>query len=270
MRTGHEALYQAIGKAIFTGSRRALVLGMLVLLGLTGCVTETNDPLAQNRDPKKAAQAYVEAGTMYMQRGNMEHANRTLTRAHEIAPNDPAVNNALALFYSIEGNDEQVERHFKKALAEDPEFSQARNNYAVYLFEKGKYDEAIVQLERVTKDYRYARRFKAYENLGICYLKKQDTESAKAAFNRALQLNSNLPVSLLEMAELSLTEGDNKLASRYLKKYESIAPPSPRQLWLGIRLQRELGDKNKLASYELALKNMFPGSAEYKAYKASL
>ena len=262
MRTLHRVAFKA--------TLRTLLLGALILQGLVGCVTETNDPLAQNRDPQKAARAYVEAGTLYMQRGKMEHANRTLTRAYEIAPDDPGVNNALALFYSIEGNDEQIEKHFKKALAEDPEFSQARNNYAAYLFDKGHYDQAIEQLDRVTKDYRYARRFKAYENLGICYLHKQDIEAAKSSFNRALQLNGNLPVSLLEMAEISLNEGDSKLSARYLKKYESIAQPSPRQLWIGIRLQRILGDKDKLASYELALKNMFPGSEEFKEYKASL
>ena len=267
-------MYRNLYKACYRVGLKArlgmLVSGFLLVQGLVGCVTETNDPLAQNRDPQKAARAYVEAGTMYMQRGKMEHANRTLTRAYEIAPDDPAVNNALALFYSIEGNDEQIEKHFKKALSEDPEFSQARNNYAAYLFDKGKYDEAIAQLERVTKDYKYLRRFKAFENLGICYLRKDDLESAKASFNRALQLNSNLPVALLEMADIALTEGDSRMASRYLKKYESIAQPSPRQLWIGIRLQRRLGDKDKLASYELALKNMFPGSEEYKEYKASL
>lgn len=263
------ALYKALYRATYRTILRAS-LPVLVVLGVAGCVTETNDPLAQNRDPEKAARAYVDAGTLYMQRGKMEHANRTLTRAYDIAPKDPAVNNALALFYSIEGNDEQIEKHFKIALSEDPDFSQARNNYAAYLFDKGKYEQAIEHLDRVTRDYKYPRRFKAYENLGICYLRTGDVESAKSSFNRALQLNSNLPVSLVEMAEIALTEGDNKMAARYLKKYESIAQPSPRQLWIGIRLQRVLGDKNKLASYELALKNMFPGSDEYKEYKASL
>lgn len=54
-----------------------------------------------------------------------------------------------------------------------------------------------------------------------------------------------------------------------IDRYEKMAPSSARQLWLGIRLQRILGDKNKQASYELALRNLFPGSPEYKAYKAS-
>jgi type IV pilus assembly protein PilF len=244
----------------------SIVFGHLI----AGCVTETNDPLAQNRDPSKAAKTYVEAGTLYMQQRQMDNAARTLKRAEALAPNDPGVNNALALFYSIEGEDEQVERYFKKALSIDPEFSQARNNYAAYLFQKQRYDKAVEHLERVVKDYRYQRRYTAYENLGICYLKLGDKDGAKEAFGRALQLNPNMPNSLIEMGVLSMDEGNNLLAAKYLKKYESISQPSPKQLWLGIRLQRILGDKNKLSSYELALKNLFPGSDEYQAYKASL
>lgn len=256
-------------RQLYRTTFKALLLGFLLSQGLVGCVTETNDPLAQNRDPAKAARIYVEAGTRYLQSRQMENASRTLKRAYEIAPEDPAVNNALALFYTLEGEEEQVVKHYEKALAADPNFSQARNNYAAYLYEKGHYDQAIQHLEKVVKDYQYARRFTAFENLGICYLREGDKEAASAAFNRALQLNPNLPTSLLEMAELSLAEGNNLLASKYLAKYESISQPTAKQLWLGIRLQRILGDKNKLSSYELALKNLFPGSEEYKNFKAS-
>ena len=175
----------------------------------------------------------------------------------------------MALFFSIEGDKPQTEKHFKQALTVDPDFSQARNNYAAFLFQEGRYKDAIQQLERVVKDYRYDRRSTAYENLGQCYLKVNDLEQAEEAFNRALRLNPNLSVSLLELAHLYYEKGNNLAASQYLASYEKISRPSPRQLWLGIRLQRVLGDKNKLASYELALRNMFPGSPEYQAYLAS-
>ncbi len=247
-----------------------VLLGSYTLLGLTGCVTETSDSLAQNRDPDKATKLYVEAGMRYMQVGKMASANIKLKRAEEISPNDASVNNALALFYSIEGDDEMAEKHFKRALDLDAEFSQARNNYAAFLFSKERYEDARKHLEIVVKDYLYPKRYAAFENLGICYRRLGQDEEAKKAFGRALQINAKLPNAILELAEIYLQEGNNLLASRYLKQYEAFAASNPRQLWIGIQLQRRLGDKNKLASYELALKNLFPGSEEFKAYKASL
>lgn len=238
-------------------------------LVLTGCVTETNNRLAQNRDPQKALKAYVDAGMLYMQRNQMDDAHRTLSRAYEIDPKDPSVNNAMALFFSIEGDKKQTEKHFKNALSTDPNFSQARNNYAAFLYKEGRFSDAIGQLEQVTADYRYERRPTAFENLGLCYQRVNETDKAEQAFSRAIRLNPNLSGALLELAHISFDKGNNQQASQYLASHEKLARPSPRQLWLGIRLQRVLGDKNKLASYELALRNMFPGSPEYQAYQAS-
>ncbi len=256
------------------GNRSPVKLRWLNLLAavcflLAGCVTETNNRLSQNRDPQKAVKAYVEAGMLYLQRNQMENAHRTLNRAYDIDPNDAGVNNGLALFFSIEGDKAQTEKHFKKALATDPGFAQARNNYAAFLFSEGRYQDAIEQLERVTTEYRYEKRFAAFENLGLCYLRVGRVEDAEKSFNRALKLNPSLPVSTLEMAEILFDRKDYQAAGTYLSKYEKIAKPSSRQLWLGIRLQRVLGDKNKVASYELALRNMFPTSPEYQAYKAA-
>lgn len=248
---------------------RLLSWPLVLCLLLAGCVTETNDRLAQNKDPQKAVKAYVEAGMRYMQRNQMENAHRTLTRAYDIAPNDPAVNNALALFFSMEGDKAQTEKHYKRAISSDATFSQARNNYAAFLFKEERYKDAIAQLEKVTTDYRYERRFTAFENLGLCYLKVGETEKAEKAFNRALKLNPSMPVALLELAQIHFDKGDHVTAYGYLTSHEKLVRPSPRQLWLGIRLQRILGDQNRLASYELALRNMFPGSPEYQAYMAS-
>lgn len=250
-------------------SRRLSILLATACLLLAGCVTETTNRLAQNKDTDKAVKAYVEAGMLYLQKRQMSNAHRTLHRAYDMKPNDPGVNNGLALFYGIEGDKPQAEKHFKRALSADANFSTARNNYAAFLFAEGRYDEAVQQLERVTKDYRYDRRFTAFENLGLAYQKVGNNAEAQQSFERALKLNPNMPVSLLELAHLHFEQGDNLNAKRYLDQFEKISPPSPRQLWLGIRLQRILGDKNKVASYELALRNLFPGSPEYKAYRAA-
>jgi len=254
----------------FLLASRRLLAALLFGLMLAGCVTETNNRLEQNKDPQKAARAYVDAGMMYMQRNQMDNAHRTLMRAYEIAPDDPAVNNAVALFFSLEGDHAQTEKHFKKALSNDPDFSQARNNYAAYLFKRGDYAQAIEHLERVTKDYRYEKRYTAYENLGLCYLRTGDSDEALASFQRALKLNNSLPISTLEIAQIKFDRGENAVALEYLTRHEKLSKPSPKQLWLGIRLQRILGDQNKLGSYELQLRNMFPASPEYQAYKASL
>ena len=48
----------------------------------------------------------------------------------------------------------------------------------------------------------------------------------------------------------------------YLQRYLEIAKHTPKSLWLGIRIERELGDRDALASYALQLENGYPDSQE--------
>ena len=60
-------------------------------------------------------------------------------------------------------------------------------------------------------------------------------------------------------------------SKRYLDQYSRLAPQnSPRSLWLGIRIERIFGNKDKEASYALALRNLYPYSNEYLKYQATL
>ena len=60
----------------------------------------------------------------------------------------------------------------------------------------------------------------------------------------------------------SIGDGDLQDAQRYLSRLQKAAPQTARSLALGIRIERALGDQDKVASYELALRNQFPDSAE--------
>lgn len=259
------------GVEIIKDKMRVLLV-LVLAFSSAACVTiKEPDALERNRDPERALKTYVTLGVRYLQQRNMEDASRTLNRAYEIDPDDPSVNNALALFYTVENEPSQVIKHYEAALKEDPNFSTARNNYAAFLYDQKKYQEALDQLKVAAKDYSYPRRYQSYENMGLCYLQLGDKEAAEKAFKRALQLNPKLPRTQMELADLSFQQGDYQSAAFYLKMLDKLGvKPTARKLWLEIQLNRVKGDKNKLASLELALKKLFPLSPEYQQYKESL
>lgn len=236
---------------------------------LTGCIAvKSPNALDRNRDPEKALKAYVSLGLAYLKKGNMEGASRTLKRAWEIDSDDAQVNHAYALFYTVENEPSQVIKHYEAALQADPELSAARNNYAAFLYREGDFQQALQQLQIVSKDYRYQKRYQSFENMGLCYLKLGQTDKAEEAFQRALQLNFNLPRALLEMADLSFQKQDLRTADFYLQQLDRQAvQPSARQLWLEMLVSKAKGDKNRFASLALALKNRFPLSPEYQRYQ---
>ena len=75
------------------------------------------------------------------------------------------------------------------------------------------------------------------------------------------------PVALLEMGILRLEAGDTNEAARYHSTYRTVSPQqSPRGLLLSLEIADQTGDRDALGSYELALRNLYPDSAEYRVW----
>ena len=90
---------------------------------------------------------------------------------------------------------------------------------------------------------------------------------AEAAFTRALSMDQRNSVALLEMEFLRLEAGDTDEAKRYHGAYRTVSPEqSPRGLLLGLKIADATGDQDALGSYELALRNLYPDSAEYREW----
>ena len=107
----------------------------------------------------------------------------------------------------------------------------------------------------------------AFLNLGLCRLQLDNPAGAEAAFIRALSMDRRNSVALLEMGFLRLEAGDTDEAKRYHGACRTVSPQQlPRGLPLGLRIADLTGDQDALGSHELALRNLYPVSAEYKAW----
>ncbi|MBT4520279.1 MAG: type IV pilus biogenesis/stability protein PilW [Halieaceae bacterium] len=235
---------------------------------LPGCVTTTDNVFSDEASPEDAMQRRVELARQYIGEGDWENAKRNLKLAVEIDADSAEIHEAFALVYQSTGEYELAEQSFRNALQLDPEFSRLRNNYAAFLFMQQRYQEAETHLERVVSDPLYSARPMAYTNLGLCRLQLSDASGAEAAFTRVLTMDRTNQIALLELAHLRFEAGDYAASAGHYGIYRTaVRPQSARSLWLGIRLSKALGDVNAEGSYILALRNLYPQSAEYKAYQ---
>jgi len=242
------------------------VIAVLMCL-MVGCVTEYSGGTQMSSDPDATLDKRVALSRQYIGVGDWENAKRNLELAQEVDPNNAEVFEAFALVYQSTGEFEMAENQFLAALKADPGLSRARNNYAAFLYSQGRYIEAEREFYRVTGDTLYSGRPTAFVNLGLCRLQLEDNPGAEAAFTRALSMDRRNPVALLEMGFLRLEAGDTDEASRYHGIYKTVSPQqSPRGLLLGLEIADEIGDQDALGSYELALRNMYPDSLEYRAW----
>lgn len=244
-------------------------IALLALLSLSACVTtlEGGNPAT---DPNSALDAYVQLGLGYLRTGNRDAARLNFNRALEIDRRSPGANDGLALLYQMEAMNDLAERHFKLAIRVDGNFSRARNNYGTFLYEQERFKEALTQFDLASKNLDYNRRPVALLNLGRTALKLGDVDRAESALKHALVLEPGLDRAMIELAEIYFEQENYAEAKRYLDMYGATSRHSPRSLWLGIRLERIFGNRDKEASYGLALKNLHPYSQEYLQYRQSL
>ncbi len=248
---------------------KLVALCTLALLSVlvSACITTTESVFTEKASPEKALERRVELARQYIGEGNWPDAKRNLRLANDIDSRNPEVHEAFALVYQSTGEYELAEESFKKAIKLDPKMSRARNNYAAFLFGRGRYEDAEKQLDYVVKDALYSARPSAFVNLGLCRVQLFDPQGAEEAFVRALAMDRTNRIALLEVAQIRFDAGDFKTAGTYYDTYKRVArQQSARGLWLGVRLAQATADRDAEGSYVLALRNIYPDSAEFQAY----
>ncbi|WP_051234918.1 type IV pilus biogenesis/stability protein PilW [Marinimicrobium agarilyticum] len=236
-------------------------------LGLFGCVTQTT---GGDIDREAALETHYKLALAYLDNRNRDSARHHIQKIFELNDDSAKGFAAQAVLFQLEGEVELAETRFKRALKEDPNFSQARNNYAAFLYQQGRYEDAFEQFAIVSRDLNYDNRARALLSLGRAALELGRDERAKAAFEHAYNLDPKMAAVLVELAAISFQEQEYSKTKEYLDQYSQIARQSARTLLLGIKIERIFGNKDKEASYANALKNRFPYSDEYLEYKREL
>jgi len=221
---------------------------------------ETNVRTQQSGDP--LAETHVRLGIGYMQKGNHELALRKFRKALAIDDNIANGHFAIALLYERLNRPKTAEQHYIRALEINPQYSEAQNAYGVYLCRDGRYAEAEPHFQSALKNPLYQTPHLVHINGGVCANKAGNYDQAEEYFRKALKRNAKQPVALYGMSLLNFSKGNNLRARAYLQRYSAIAKHTSESLWLGIRLEKALGDANAQSRYASLLKRKFPDSKE--------
>jgi len=242
-----------------------LFLTLLYVGLLSGCAnTVDNSGLRSNTTTNNAATANLNLAIEYMRTGNMEIALERLDRAYDADPNYFYTHNIYGLLYQRLGRPELAEKHFKRAIALNNNDSGTKNNYGLFLCQNGRFGEAEKTFLSAAANPLYESPALAYSNAGTCAMMNKQFDIAEKHFRQALALAPEIPAALIQMAQLTYTQENYLSARGYLQRYQAVARHTPASLLLGINIERQLGDRNAVSSYEMLLKNNHPDSLEAK------
>ncbi len=236
-----------------------LAAGALTLL-LAACATTERPSKARD-----AAAYNVQLGIAYLHQGDVALAKDKLDRALAEDPSSADVHSARAMLFERMHNPATADAEFRTSLRLAPHDPQVVNNYAVYLCQNGRTEEAVRRFEEAAHNALYRTPEAAYTNAGVCLRAAKRDEEARADFGRALRIRPNFAEAVYQLTELQFQHGELAPAragiDAFIGSYEATAD----LLLLGVRVARAQGDRIGAQRYARRLQLDFPGTDQAHA-----
>lgn len=219
-------------------------------------------------DPRNRARIHTELGAMYFQSGSMSVALDELGIALAADSSYFQAYSIRGLVYGALKEYGKAEDDFRRALNIAPNDPEVNNNYGWYLCETGKERQSIAYFLNALKDPLYETPGRAYTNAGTCALKAGDLDGAQGYLLQALQMSRDGGMAArFQMAKLLYKRGTLEESRVYLNDaLKMMEPPSAEALWLGVRIERKLGNRAAEGGYASQLRSRYPTSLEYQEF----
>lgn len=241
-----------------------VLAGLASCLLMMGCVTTTTTTggARPDADAGDAADLNYQLGARYYRNGNYELARDRLLYAIELDPKNAVAHYTLALAYERLDNLRLATDSYERAVRVAPRDYNVLNAYAVFLCNQREFDEARKHFERGIKVLENDTAEVMMTNAGVCMIQKPDLASAEAYFRRALDRKPEYPEALIQMSVLKFDSEDYLSARAFLQRYLSANVPSAGVLYLGVRIEDELGDERARTDFSNQILREFPESPE--------
>lgn len=249
----------------------------LLLAGLAGAalplqaqvvIPESTHTTQVATDSRTRARLHTELAAMYFQDGNMAVALEETGIAIEADANYASAYSVRALVHAELREFAAADADFKKAISLAPGDPDINNNYGWFLCQQNRAAESIAYFLSAIKNPLYSTPERAYSNAGACAIKAGDLEAAREYLLQALRrAQDGAPLAQLQLAKLAYLQGSLVEArNRFMEVMRVTAQPTPEALWLGLRIERKLGNKAEEESMAAQLRRLYPASPEFQEF----
>ncbi len=160
-----------------------IVITTIALAFTSGCST------AKKTNSKDIALLHLQNGTTFFTNKKYPMALTEFLAAEKLDSRNPIVQNNLALTYFVRERMDLALKHIDLALSINPSYTEARNNRARILVERGQYAQAIVEAKKVTEDLTYQFPIRGWTNIALAQFRMGSFKEAKATATEALKID---------------------------------------------------------------------------------
>jgi type IV pilus assembly protein PilF len=259
--------------------RVGLTIALFVSAALTGCasklggasggtqaeiITESDEP-----ETRKRARIRLELAVGYFEQGQTTVALDELKQSLLADPSFPEAHNLRGLIYMRLNDPRLAEESFRRALTINPRDPNVLHNFGWMLCQQARYPESQQALAQAIANPTYGGRAKSWMAQGLCQVRAGQVAEAEQSLLRSYELDAGNPVTGYNLATLLYQRGDFTRAQFYVRRLNNSELANAESLWLGIKVERQMENREAMQQLAGQLKKRFAQSRELAAFERS-
>lgn len=236
--------------------------GAQTLDGRRDLVTESDEPEARKR-----ARVRLELAAGYYEQGQLTVALDEVKQSLQIDPSYADAFNLRALVYMRLNEPRLAESSFQEALRRNPGSGDFLHNLAFLYCTQARYDESFVVFNEALKTPNYQQVSKTWMMLGLCQARAGRVQDAERSLSRSFELDAGNPITLYNLSLLLHQRGESERARFFMRRLNNSEQANAESLWLGIKIENRLQNREAARQLGDQLKRRFPESREAGAYE---
>lgn len=227
-----------------------------------GLITPSDEP-----ETRRRARIRMELASNYFENGQTAVALDEVKQALVADPTYADAFNLRGLIYMRLNDFAQADDSFRRALALRAGDPNLLHNYGWLLCQQQKYPQADQYFEQALASPTYVARSKTLMARGLCQSGAGQFAEAEQSLLKAYELDAANPVVGYHLASLLLRRNELTRAQFYIRRLNNSQYANSESLWLGIKVERSLGDTVAMKQLAEQLRKRFPDSRELGAYE---
>ncbi len=223
--------------------------------------TESDEPEARKR-----ARLRLELAVAYFDKGQTTDALDHLKQSISADPSLFEAYNLRGLIYLRLNDIPLAEESFRRALSINPKAASVQHNYAWMLCQQSRYSESTQMFSSALANPAYGERAKTWMAQGLCQMKSGHLADAESSFLRSYELDAGNPITAYNLSQLMYQRGEFVRAQFYVRRLNNSELANAESLWLGIKVERRMENRDAMAQLSAQLKKRYPQSRESLAF----
>lgn len=225
-------------------------------------ITASDEPEVRTR-----ARIRLELAVGYFEQGQTTVALDELKLSLAADPNFGDAYNLRGLVYMRLNDLSLAESSFRRALALKPGDANTQHNLAWLMCQQDRFAESMEFFGHALADPNYNERAKTLLIRGLCQIRANQLVEAEDSLSQSFQLDAGNPITEYNLALLLFQRGELPRAQFYIRRLNNSEWANAESLWLGIKVEQKLGNRDAVKQLAVPLRKRFARSRELGLYE---